>query len=182
MNEQIRYRINPEVKHEYEEFITEKYGPKLGNAGLNVEKALKLFLTINGGSDYSSDPAVKEMIQSIRGDSQSTHTQNSEDINNSTHDDLERKMNEMQETLKELKEQLEKQSKPAKRNTDMDMFVQLFKEKYGHDHQVSINDISKLIVKTHGVMDKRSIQNRVDYLMSSGFIESFAPNVFNVKL
>lgn len=74
MNTKTYYRINSGVKEEYDSLIEKKHGNKHTNCGKNVESLIKLFLTVNGGSDYGDDPDVREMIRSIREDAPCTHT------------------------------------------------------------------------------------------------------------
>jgi len=62
----------------------------------------------------------------------------------------------------------------------MDSFVSAFQEEYGDFKQVSSRELQKLVMRMHGVTDKRSIQNRVDYFVASGYIRPFAPNVYDI--
>ena len=69
---------------------------------------------------------------------------------------------------------------PVKEQAPMDIFLKAFLEEYGEWSQVSYNELSHLAVQIHGVSDKRSIQNRINYLIGKGVITEFSPNVYNV--
>ena len=190
MSKMLGYRVDDELKKEYDELIERKYENKHSNCGKTIGSLMKLYLTINGGSDYGDDPGVQAMLKSIRRGSPCTHTQQSHEPKDDSNDLVEQ-IKEMRKELKEVKEQLAEQKstqnqrkigKEQKRYRDhsIDGLVSSFYDEYGDDQQVSYTDISKLVMKTHGVLDKRSIHNRVQYLLAEGCIEPFAPNVYNI--
>ena len=85
-----------------------------------------------------------------------------------------------QKVRKELENTYSYSSTPPKKQTPMDMFLESFTKEYGEWSQVSYNELSHLAVQVHGISDKRSIQNRINYLLGKGVIKEFSPNVYNV--
>ena len=197
MRERITCRIDRNIKEDYYTYIQKTHGLKHRKTGINMENALKLYLTLQGGVSYADDPDVQELLESAK-DISCTHTQSKNEskkdskATNGTSkvEKLEHEIEEMKNTLDEMKAllvqatQKEPKTEPKKERDSyrqMDQFVSRFQEEYGEDHQVSLKDISKLVMKTHRVTDKRSITNRINYLVANEYIEPYAPNVYNIK-
>ncbi|SCG86928.1 hypothetical protein [Methanobacterium congolense] len=62
------------------------------------------------------------------------------------------------------------------------MFGKAFVDNFGDNEQVSFKDIRKLATVTQGVIDERSIQKRVNYLVDLDYIKPINQNVFEVKI
>lgn len=189
MNEQLGYRVTSQLKKDYDAFIKETYGHKRNKCGESLSKLMKFELAVNGYSDYVDDPDIQGLLAAAR-KIPCTHTQPKED-----HDDEHTESNEdrfqkleekFEEQIAQLKAQLVKavSSEPNKERDyyhRMDQFVSHFLEEYGDYKQVSQKEISKLVMRVHGVTDPRSITNRVDYLVANEYIEPYAPNVYNIN-
>lgn len=65
---------------------------------------------------------------------------------------------------------------------NIQMFGQAFVDNFGDYKQVCYKDIRKLATVTQGVIDERSIQKRVNYLVDLNYISPIANNVFEVKI
>ena len=201
MNKPLQYRVNAKLKTEYNALIEEKYGHKRNRCGRELENAMKLQLVVNGRLDYVDDPNVQELLEAVRNISY-THTQNLKKNNKESNDNriqrLEEKIDQLQVQLLQTiartntnesdeeyikKETLQKdvvkrQIRYSKHK--MDEFVASFLEAFSDNKQVSTNELKKLVINIHGVTDPRSIQNRIDYLKNSGYLEPYAPNIYNL--
>jgi hypothetical protein len=62
------------------------------------------------------------------------------------------------------------------------MFGRAFIDSFGDYEQVSFKDIRKLASLTQGVIDERSVQKRVNYLVDLDYIKPITNNVFEVKI
>ena len=186
---QLNVNIDEQVKNDYKDLIQNKYDRVRNVYASQIENALKMYLAVNGCSEYVDDPDVQELLEAAK-KTPCTHTQQSHEPKNETND-LEERFKKMEAELAEVKEQLaghestQNQRKIGKeqrryRDHSIDGLVSSFYDEYGDDQQVSYTDLSKLVMKTHGVLDKRSIHNRVQYLLAEGCIEPFAPNVYNI--
>jgi hypothetical protein len=180
MNEILGYRVNSELKNEYDEFITEKYGQKLGTAGTKMENAMKLYLTLEGNEKYQDDPDVKAMLSKV--DAKSDHTHTKSVVKESVEEVMDEKINRIVEEIvnKKVEEKFKRES--AKKVGSMATFKKNFQLEYGDYKQVSRKDLVRFVTNKEGVWDPRSIQSRIDYLLANEVIETFAQNVYNIKL
>lgn len=71
---QLLYNISANLKNEYDGFIKNRYGHKRNRCGYELEKAIKLYLTLNGHAEYVDDHEIKAMLDVLRGGDVCTHT------------------------------------------------------------------------------------------------------------
>jgi hypothetical protein len=111
MNEALRYRVNSELKNEYNEFIIEKYGHKQNRCGSEITKLMKLQLAINGNESYQDDPDVMDLMDTVQ--KKFKHTSPSKaKTDNTLEERLERKLEEKFDIMKkEILVQITNQSK-----------------------------------------------------------------------
>jgi hypothetical protein len=186
MNERVNYRINGDVKNEYNEFITEKYGSKLGTLGTKVEKAMKFQMMLEGNEKYRDDPDVIAMLGKVR-ELDNTHThktslkKDSNEIDEKIDKAIEDKLDIFTEKIiSKVDKKIKGDSPQNKKIGSMSVFKKNFQMKYEGYSQVSRRDIARFVMNTDGVHDSRSIQNRIEYLVANDVIEPFAQNVYNV--
>jgi hypothetical protein len=205
----LGYVIEDDIKNDFEEFVINEHGFKKGKCNLEIEKAMKLQLAINGNEKYINDPDVQKLKGTIFEKSLSTHTRKSEDkvkVQNEDDEtnledevkDLKNENEKIQNELKEIKAILLNQNKYDNENqrykenppitantltnkpsTKDQLIVNDFISKYGDYNQVSRNDLTELIMNT-GLTNRQTINNKITYLKSRGFITPVNPNVFNV--
>lgn len=144
--------INEKVIESFKEIVINKHDKLHTAYGLEIEKAMKIYLTLNGEGSYRDDPDVQEMFSGLAHFDQHSHTS---------------------EPSKDIK-------KP-RNNNNIDMFAEAFIQRYGNRDQVSRAEVTHFATIVDGVADPRSVSNRIHYMVSNGVLEPFAPNVFNVK-
>lgn len=208
MSTKLQYRVNTTLKKEYDNFVEEKHGNKHGKCGKSIENLMKLELTAEGASDYSDDPDVQELLEAAK-KTPCTHTHrppdkdDDHDVDSNFDDDeyLEARVNnaiakqfddfkkEMKEAIqiniqqgikKELENNYTYNIESPNNHKSMEFFIQSFIEQYGEWTQVSYKELAGLAVQAHGVSDKRSIQNRVNYLIGKGILKESVPNIYNI--
>ena len=52
---------------------------------------------------------------------------------------------------------------------------------FNEHHQVSRRDLEHFIMNHADIVDKRAIRSRIQYLLSHGMLEFFAPDVYNIR-
>ena len=73
MGAKVEYRINETIKKDYADFIKQSEGKR---PGIELEKAIKMYLALNEYGNYESDLEVKFLISRIK-DNAVTRTQKS---------------------------------------------------------------------------------------------------------
>jgi hypothetical protein len=88
----------------------------------------------------------------------------------------------LEEKLEEKFAQFEKKTRreSSKKHGHAE-FKKQFQMAFNDHHQVSRSDLEQFIMNHADIVDKRSIQSRIQYLLSHGVIQTFAPNVYNVR-
>jgi len=71
---------------------------------------------------------------------------------------------------------------PSDDRGNITMFGKAFVDNFGDNDEVSFKEIRKLATVTQGVIDERSIQKRVNYLVDLDYIKPLNHNVFEVKI
>ena len=181
MNEILGYRVNAELKSEYNEFIEEKYGSKLGTCGKSIEKIMKFKLALEGCDLYRDDPDVLELLGRVGG-SFNAHTHNISKKSDSTNDvvvDLVEEIKSLKDEVKQLRREVK--GKPSKKTGSMADFKKQFRAEYGDFKQVSRRDIASFVTSNYDVHDSRAIQNRINFLIAHEVLERYTNNVFNIK-
>jgi len=84
---------------------------------------------------------------------------------------------------KEILVQITNQSKrESSKKHGLAEFKKQFQMAFNDYHQVSKREVEQFIMNKSDIVDKRSINNRIQYLESHGVLKSFAPNVFDVNI
>jgi len=65
--------------------------------------------------------------------------------------------------------------------TNLELFVQIFKNEYKYSKQITNKELSYFITFA-GTTDERSIQNKINYLISKGVLKPVTPNTFNIHI
>ena len=66
MKGKIQSKINETLKQEFYEHIVDKFGYKRNKSGYELEKAIKLYLTLEGNGSYCNDPDVRELLDALQ--------------------------------------------------------------------------------------------------------------------
>ena len=189
MNERVNYRINGDVKNEYNEFITEKYGSKLGTLGTKVEKAMKFQMMLEGNEKYKDDPDVIAMLGKVR-ELDNTHTHTTSVKKDSDSNEIDKKIDKAiedkldvftEKIINKVDKKIKGDTPQNKKIGSLAVFKKNFQMEYNGYTQVSRRDITRFIMNSDGVHDSRAIQNRIEYLLAQEVIEPFAQNVYNLK-
>jgi hypothetical protein len=206
MKTKVGYRVDTSLKNDYDDLIIKEYGHKQNRCGLELGKALKTYLTLKGEEKYVNDPDVQELLEAAKKTPCTlTHSRDDDldrDFNPNLDDDeyldikflkavdtrfdeFEKKVEEkIDEKLDIIEHNLQKKFsynlKHGNKQTPLELFMAAFLDKYGEWNQVSYNELSTLAVQIHGVSDKRSIKNRINYLLGKGVIKEFMPNIYDV--
>ena len=160
MNVELRYRIDSELKEEYDKCIMNKYGKKYGKSGSEIEKALKVYMTLNGNSKYQNDPDVQAIFKKAN----KTMTPNKSNTNYSLEEKLEKKIDEKFEILiKKIETQTRRESSKKYGHAE---FKKQFQMAFNEHHQVSRRDLEHFIMNHADIVDKRAIKSRIQYLLS----------------
>ena len=107
MKKAVGYMIDTELKKEYDEFILEEFGYKRNRCSSEIEKAMKVYMTINGNSKYQNDPDVQAIFKKAN----KTMTPNKSNTNYSLEEKLEKKIDEKFEILiKKIETQTRRES------------------------------------------------------------------------
>ena len=180
MNEILGYRVNSELKSDYDEFITDKYGQKLGIAGNKMEKAMKLYLAIEGSDKYLADPDVKDMLGLVKNVTH-THTKTSSDVS-----DIERKVDEIAKDFELINEKINGIERKVKGDNNkktgsMSEFKRQFQMAYHDYSQVSRRDIERFVMNNYDIRDQRSVNNRINFLIAQDVLVPYAQNVYNLQ-
>lgn len=69
----LGYRVDATLKNEYDMAIQDKFGHKQNRCGSELEKAMKIYLTLEGKKEYKDDPDVVALLDKAR-ENQLTHT------------------------------------------------------------------------------------------------------------
>lgn len=183
MNEALRYRVNSELKNEYNEFIIEKYGHKQNRCGSEITKLMKFQLAMNGNEKYRDDPDVMDLMENVQ--KKFKHISSSKaKTDNSLEEMVERKLEEkLEEKLDTLTKKIEnKVRRESSKKHGLAEFKKQFQMTFKDHHQVSRRELEQFIMNQSDIVDNRSIRNRIQYLKSHGMIQPFAPNVFDVNM
>ena len=146
MKERLGCSVDVNLKKTYGEHILKKYGHKRNKVGNELEKALKLYLTLEGDDSYCDDPDVKDMLEALQG-------------------------NTMTRT----------QKLSSGGGGDMDLFAKAFIKEYSDRKEITRTELSYFASFTQGVTDHRAVQSRINYLIGSGVLAPYAPNIFSIK-
>jgi hypothetical protein len=170
MNEQLRYRINSELKNEYDNYIQAEFGQKYSKCGSELEKAMKFYLAANGNSKYQKDPEVQALLKKT----QVKTKPKTENINES----LEDKIDKLTQKVEQIENQ--KRREVSKRHGLAD-FKKQFQMAFNDRHQVTRNELEHFIMNNDDLVDNRSVRNRINYLESQKIIESCVSNkIYNI--
>ena len=173
MKKVVGYSIDTELKKEYDEFIVTEFGHKRNNCSLEISKWIKLGLAINGNSKYQDDPDVIVLMNKVKEKSKTNIKSKSK--NNTMEELIERKLDEkFAQFEKKTRREVSKKHGHAE-------FKKQFQMAFNDHHQVSRKDLEHFIMNHADIVDKRAVQNRIQYLQSHGMIQPFAPNVYNVN-
>ena len=177
------YRLDSEVKIAYGEFIQEEYGSKRNNCGSELSKWMKLGLAINGDEKYQDDPDVLALLEKANKKYNQIHQKKSkpdiEEINDGMEELIERKLEEKLDKIeKKIENRVRRESSKKHGHAE---FKKQFQMAFNEHHQVSRNDLERFIMNNADIVDKRAVKSRIQYLLSHGMIQTFAPNVYNVK-
>lgn len=91
-------------------------------------------------------------------------------------ENIDKKLEKVKEELKEYSYS----SKSINNNNPIESYKIAFQKEYGEWEQVSYNELSQLAIQTHGITDKRSIKNRINYLIGNNIIKQLTPNVYQI--
>jgi hypothetical protein len=184
MSKCLGYRVDDNIKSDYDELIEEKYGHQRNKCGKSVAKWMKLELAIEGHDSYQNDPDVLELLNLVSA-KLSTYSRN---VSKSTN--IERKVDEIARDFEVINKKIDniaekvkvKGGSSNKRTGGLADFKRQFKAEYGEFKQVSKRDLVRFVTNNYDVHDSRAIQNRINYLLAHEVLELSAPNVFNVKI
>jgi hypothetical protein len=177
MNETLGYRINSELKEEYDNCIQKEFGQKHSRCGSELEKAMKFYLAAKGDEKYQNDPDVTSLLKKINTKSKFNESETS--TNSTLEERLDEKLNMMkEEILNEFEKKTRRESSKKHGHAE---FKKQFQMAFNDHHQVSKRDLEQFIMNHADIVDKRSIQSRIQYLLSHEILEPFAPNVYNVR-
>ena len=173
--------IDKQIQIDFKRDVRSKYNKIKGVYGNEVENAMKLYMTINGNSKYQNDPDVQALMnaktntQSAKNEKQSNIEQRQETIDE--------RFEKINEKLDALTEKIETQTRreSSKKHGHAE-FKKQFQMAFNEHHQVSRRDLEHFIMNHADIVDKRAIKSRIQYLLSHGMIESFAPDVYNIKI
>jgi transketolase len=176
MSIELRYRIEESLKEKYDEFIIEEFGYKRNRCGSELEKAMKLYLAAKGDEEYQNDPDVLTIFEKAK----QTFNQKS-NKSESISEKIEDRLDKLEEKLEEKFAQFEKKTRreSSKKHGHAE-FKKQFQMAFNDHHQVSKRDLEQFIMNHADIVDKRSIQSRIQYLLSHEILEPFAPNVYNI--
>ena len=160
------------MKEEYKEYVEEKYDKKWGKTGLEITKAMKFHLAINGNKKYQNDPEVLAIFEKAK---KNFNTKSKSETNNTIEEIIERKLDE-----KFLQFEKKTRRESSKKHGHAE-FKKQFQMAFNDHHQVSRKDLERFIMNHADIVDKRAVQSRIQYLLSHGVLESFAPNVYNIR-
>lgn len=181
MKGKIGYRIDNDIKSQYDKFITNKYGHKQNRCGSELEKLIKFNLALEGDEEYQDDPDVLALLDKVGG-SFPVHTHKTlknVDVSSNIVVDLLEEIKDMKAEMKQLRAEVK--GKPSKKTGSLAEFKRQFRAEYGAHKQVSRRDIVRFVADNYGVCDSRSIKNRIDFLIAQEVIEPFAQNVYNIQ-
>jgi hypothetical protein len=207
MKTKVGYKIDTLVKNDYDSLIIKEYGHKRNRSGLELGKALKTYLALKGDEKYSDDPDVQELLEAAKKTPCTlTHSRDDDldrDLDSNLDDEeyldakfyqaVDKRFDEFEKKMKEaikiniekgIEAKLEKiysyQSNPVRKDSPLELYMAAFIKEYGEWNQVSYKELSTLAVQVHGVSDKRSITNRINFLIGKGVIKEFMPNIYDV--
>ena len=180
MNEKLQCQIDGKLKREYDKYISKNYDQKWGKIGSEVGKAMKLYLAINNGK-YQDDPDVQAMFEKARKrfEENPEHISSSKSKDNTMEELIERKLEEKLDKIeKKIENRVRRESSKKHGHAE---FKKQFQMAFNEHHQVSRRDLEHFIMNHADIVDKRAIISRIQYLLSHGMIESFAPDVYNIR-
>ena len=179
MSQKLSYRIDSALKNEYDEFIIEEFGFKKNRCGSELEKAMKLYMTMKGNGKYANDPEVQAILKKTNKTFKSSQK-------NTKETSIDEKINQLIEIVEKQQKTINKLEKQTKRESSKKHghaeFKKQFQMAFNEHHQVSRKDLEHFIMNHADIVDKRAIKSRIQYLLSHGMIESFAPDVYNIKI
>ena len=167
MNERLQYRVNSELKNEYDKFIIEKYGNKHSKCGSEISKWIKMGLAIEGNEKYQNDPDVQTMLKKTKKifKENPKHASPSKSKDNTIEELIERKLDEkFAQFEKKTRREVSKKHGHAE-------FKKQFKMAFQDYHQVNKRELEQFIMNQADIVDKRAVQNRIQYLLSHGVLE-----------
>ena len=163
MNEILSYRVDSELKKEYNEFIIEKYGHKQNRCGSEITKLIKFQLTMEGYTKYENDPDVQAMLKKTNKTFKSSQ-KNTKEIS------IDEKINQLIEIVEKQQKTINKLEKQTKRESSKKHghaeFKKQFQMAFQDHHQVSKHELEQFIMNQADIVDKRAVQNRIQYLLS----------------
>ena len=174
MKKIIGYSVDEALKKRYDEFIIEEFGFKKNRCGSEIEKAMKLYMAIQGDEEYQDDPDVIDLIDKVKEKSKTNIKSKSK--NNTMEELIERKL---EEKFAQFEKKIRRRESSKKHGHAE--FKKQFQMAFNEHHQVSRRDLEHFIMNHADIVDKRSVQSRIQYLLSHGMIESFAPDVYNIR-
>lgn len=180
MSKSLGYRVNVNIKSDYDKLIAEKYGHQRNRCGKSIEKLMKLELALEGNDSYQDDPDVMAMLGKLR-KMNVAHTHSVVAVKESVKESMEEKIHKVIDDIVDAKVKEKIKGEAAKKVGSLAVFKKNFQMEYNGYTQVSRRDITRFIMNNDGVYDSRAIQNRIEYLLAQEVIEPFAQNVYNLK-
>jgi hypothetical protein len=175
MTKILGYRVDENLKDDYENFIINEYGNKNGKCGNSVSNLMKLEMALSGDSKYINDPNVKELLDTISKKMLSTDTHEETDNNSNSNINVEKEIKEIKETLFKIQDNVvntKEDSMYAK------TYINDFGDKFKDSKEITENELTKYIMQKENVLDPRPIKQRLMKLEAEGLIKRVAPKVY----
>jgi hypothetical protein len=175
--------ISETTQNRFKSNVKEEYGKIKGVYGNEVENAMKFYLAANGDKEYQDDPDVQEIFKKANQVFNTKSNESKSDTNNTIEEKIDRMEKKFEEKFEFLAKKLEQKSKrESSKKHGLAEFKKQFQMAFNDYHQVSKREVERFIMNQTDIVDKRSINNRIQYLESHGVLEPFAPNVYDVKM